>query len=108
RDLSRAEVQAGSVQRLDLRLGVNREDDRPLGRTEIEADDVMQLLDELRIPGELERSHPVRPKAMCLPAPSHGSDPPLSQCTCAPRGALFRRWPRCVRRTTSAILDRLI
>jgi hypothetical protein len=44
-----------AVERLDLRLLVDAEHDRRLGRVEVEADDVSDLVDELRIRGELER-----------------------------------------------------
>ena len=44
------------VERLDLRLLVDTEHDRRLGRVEIEADDVADLVDELRLGGELNAS----------------------------------------------------
>jgi hypothetical protein len=49
----------GPVERLDLGLLVDGEDDRPLGRREVEPDDVADLGDELRIGAPLERLGPV-------------------------------------------------
>ena len=48
------ERRLGPGQRLDLRLLVHTEHDRGLGRVEIEADDVVDLLHEQRVVGELE------------------------------------------------------
>ena len=50
----------GAIQRLDLGLLIDAEHDGALGRVEIEPDDVADLGDELRIPGELERLLAVR------------------------------------------------
>jgi len=49
-----------TVERLDLRLLVDAEHRRRLGRVEVERDDVSDLVDELRIGGELERLRLVR------------------------------------------------
>jgi hypothetical protein len=57
----------GAVERLDLALLVDREDDGMGGRIDIEADDVAQLVDEPWIGGELELLHAVRLKAMQAP-----------------------------------------
>ena len=53
----------GAVERLDLALLIDREDDGMGGRIDIEADDIAQLVDKLRVGGELELFHPVRLKA---------------------------------------------
>jgi len=45
----------GAVKGLDLALLIDREDDGMGGRIDIEADDVAQLVDKLRVGGELER-----------------------------------------------------
>ena len=44
-----------TVERLDLRLLVDAQHDRGLGRVEVQPDDVAHLVDELRIRRELER-----------------------------------------------------
>ena len=48
------------VQRLDLTLLVEGEDDGPFGRGNVEAYHVADLLDEARISGKLEVSDPMR------------------------------------------------
>ena len=57
----------GAVERLDLALLVDREHDGMGRRIDIEPDDVAQLVDELRIVGELELPDPVRLQAMGAP-----------------------------------------
>src|SRR5437867_523430 len=57
----------GAIERLDLALLVNRQNDGVGGRIDIEADDVLELVDELRIVGELELPPSVRLKAVRLP-----------------------------------------
>ena len=61
--------QAGlrAVERLDLRLFVDREDDGMGGRIDIKADHVAQLVDELRVVGELELLNPVWLETMRVP-----------------------------------------
>jgi hypothetical protein len=61
--------QAGlsSVERLDLALLVNRQNDGVVRRIDIKADDVAQLGDELRVIGELEPTHSVRLQAVGPP-----------------------------------------
>ena len=54
----------GAVERLDLALLVDRQDDGMGGRIDIEPDDVAQLVDEFRIVGQLELPHPVRLETM--------------------------------------------
>lgn len=48
-----------AVQRLDLGLLVHAQDQRLLRRVEVEPDDVADLVDELRVVGQLERVDPV-------------------------------------------------
>ena len=62
-----------AVERLDLALLVDRDDDRVLGRVHVEADDVLDLLDELRIVGALEGANAVRLQPMRLPQALHGA-----------------------------------
>ena len=62
----------GSVQRLDLALLVNREDQRVLRRVHIQSNDVVQLFQELRIPAHLEGAGQVRLEAV-TPPDSHQS-----------------------------------
>ena len=53
-DPSSSAVPAGSVERLDLRLLVDREHQRMLGRIDMEADDVLHLGGKLRVVRQLE------------------------------------------------------
>src|SRR6201984_13950 len=57
----------GAVERLDLALFIDREDDGMGGRINIETDDVAQLVDEARGGEEFELFHPVRLQAMRAP-----------------------------------------
>jgi hypothetical protein len=43
----------GAIQRLDLALLIDRQDHGPLGRVEVQANDILDLVDELRVGGEL-------------------------------------------------------
>src|SRR5712691_3141597 len=67
------QTRLGAIERLDLALLVDREDDGMGWRIDIEADDVAQLVDKLRIGGELELFHPVRLKAVCAPDAMDGT-----------------------------------
>ena len=58
-----------AVERLDLALLVERQDDRVGGRRDIKADDVAEFVDELRIIGKLELPNAVRLEAMGAPDP---------------------------------------
>jgi hypothetical protein len=69
------QARLSAVERLDLALLIDREDDCMGGRIDIEADDVAQLADKLRVGGELELLHPVRLKAVCAPDALDGSEP---------------------------------
>src|SRR3979490_1839159 len=57
----------GAVERLDLALLIDREDDCMGWRIDIKADDVAQLVDKFRVGGELELFHPMRLKAVRTP-----------------------------------------
>src|ERR1700716_4418273 len=57
----------GAVERLDLRFFVDREDDGMGGRIDIKPDNIAQLVDELRVVGELELLDPVRLETMRAP-----------------------------------------
>ena len=56
-----------AVERLDLALLINGEDDGMGGRIDIETDDVAQLPHKLWVGGELEVFHPMRLKAVRTP-----------------------------------------
>ena len=73
RDLSgpQREHRMGPVERLDLRLLVDREHQRVVGRVEVEPDDVDDFLGELRIPTELEGLEPMRLEVGGLPDLPH-------------------------------------
>ena len=55
------------IKGLDLALLINREDDGVSGMVDIEADDVTQFVDKLRVGGELELLQPVRLKVVRTP-----------------------------------------
>ncbi len=57
----------GAVERLNLALLVERQDDGVRGRIDIEPDHIAQLLDEFRIVGKFELPHAVRLKTMFAP-----------------------------------------
>ena len=61
----------GAVERLDLALLVDRQHDGVRRRIDVEADDVAQLVDELRIVGELELPPAVRLQPVRLPDAPH-------------------------------------
>ena len=65
------QARLGAVERLDLRLLVDRQHQRMLGRIDIEADDVLDLGGELRIVRQLEGAHPVRLEAVRRPDALH-------------------------------------
>ena len=50
----------GTVERLDLALLVDRENDRMGGRIDVKADDVLELVSELRVCRQLERADAMR------------------------------------------------
>ena len=88
--------QAGlsAIERLDLRLFVDREDDRMGGRIDIKPDHVAQLVGELRVVGELELLDPVRLKAMRAPDALDGTRANadgLRHHRCSPVGRLDGR-----------------
>src|SRR4029078_9758626 len=58
------QARLSAVERLDLALFIDREDDGMGGRIDIETDDVAQLVDEARVGGEFELFHPVRLQAV--------------------------------------------
>jgi hypothetical protein len=53
-------LRLGAVERLDLALLVDREDDRMGGWIDVEADDVFEFLGELRVVRQLERADAMR------------------------------------------------
>ena len=65
------QARLGAIERLDLRLLVDRQHDRVLGRGDVEADDILELGGEIGIVGALEGAHPVRLEVVRLPDPLH-------------------------------------
>jgi hypothetical protein len=59
----------GAVQRLNVTLLVHRQDQGLVRRIQVQAHDIAQLLDKVRIPRELEGLDPVRLQAMLFPDP---------------------------------------
>lgn len=88
-----------AVQGLNLRLLVAAQDQRMLGRYEVEADDAFELLGEARIGGEFERAHPVEFEAVSAPDTGHGRCVCFqvrSKCAGAPMSLTFGRLLRVV------------
>src|SRR5712671_1371117 len=69
--LLHGKARLGSIERLDLALLVNRQDDGVSRRVDIETDHIAQLVDELGIGRELELLDLVRPKTMRAPDALH-------------------------------------
>ena len=87
----------GAVQRLNLALLVDRQDDGVRGRIDIEPDDVAQFVDEARIVGQLELAHPVRLKAVGAPDALNRADAEprrLRHQDAGPVGRLARRFAK--------------
>ena len=63
----------GAIERLDLALLVDREDDGVGGRIDVEADHVLELLGELRIVRQLERADAVRRELVGIEDALHGA-----------------------------------
>src|SRR5271167_4312865 len=83
-----------AVQRLNLALLVDRQDDGVRGRIDIEPDDVAQFVDETRIVGELELAHSVRLEAVLAPDALNRADAEprrLRHQDAGPVGRLARR-----------------
>jgi len=96
--------QAGlsSVERLDLALLVNRQNDGVVRWIDIKADDVAQLGDELRVIGELEPTHSVRLQAVGPPDALYrtDTDPDRFGHGCAVQWVAFWDGPAKVKATT--------
>ena len=57
----------GAIQGLDLALLIKREDDSPLGRLQVQPDDIPEFFHEGGVGGQLERPDPVGAQPMGLP-----------------------------------------
>ena len=64
----------GAVERLDLRLFVDREHDGVGRRVDVEPDHIAQFGDEVGIVRKLELPHPMGPKPVCAPDALHRAD----------------------------------
>jgi hypothetical protein len=101
------QTRLGAVERLDLRLLVEREDDGVTRRVDLQADHVFELLGESRVGRQLEAAHPMRRQARLLPDLVH-----LGQRDAAGLGhGAYAQWVASpgggaskVRRITSATL----
>src|SRR3546814_8350296 len=60
----------GALDGLDLGLLIDTQDERPIGRVEVEADDIADLVDEQRIGREFEGLMAVRLQAEGAPGPA--------------------------------------
>ena len=87
----------GAVERLDLALLINREDDGVGGRIDIETDDVPELLDKLRVLRQFERPDTVRRELVSFQDALHRTQAHsgrLGKFPARPVGALARRRPQ--------------
>ena len=90
------QARLGAVERLDLALLVDREDDRMGGRIDVEADDVLELLGELRVVRQLERADAMRRELVGLEDALHRTQAHprrLRQHPAGPVGCFSRRRP---------------
>src|SRR5436190_3247652 len=86
-----------AIERLDLALLIAAENDRMLGRIQIEADHILELLHELRVVGDFEGPHQMRLQSMRAPdAPNRAVTDiqGLGERTLAPLGRLRRPRPQ--------------
>ncbi len=87
----------GAVERLDLALLINREDDGVGGRIDIETDDVPELLDKLRVLRQFERPDTVRRELVSFQDALHRTQAHsgrLGKFPARPVGGLARRRPQ--------------
>ena len=84
----------GAVERLDLALLIDREDDGMSRRIDIKADDVPELLGKFRVLRQLERPHPMRRELMSFQDALHRTQAHpdrFGQFSAAPVRGLARR-----------------
>ncbi len=84
-----------SIECLDLGLLIDREHDRPLGRSQIQANHIADLGHEVGIGAELERLDPVRLQVRLGPDALYGRDAdagPRREPSRTPVGSPLRRW----------------
>jgi hypothetical protein len=86
----------GAIERLDLALLVDRQNDGVGGRVDIESDDILELVDEQRVIGELELAPTMGLKAVRLPNPSNRTGADAGR-PCHHVGGPVRRLARRVR-----------
>ena len=55
-----------AIERLNLAFFIEREDDRVFRRVDMEAENVLEFLGELRIVRQLERANAMRGEFMCI------------------------------------------
>ena len=90
------QTRLGAVERLDLALLIDREDDGMGGRIDVEADDVLELLGKLRVVRQLERADAVRRELVGLQDALHRTQAHprrLRQHPAGPVGCFSRRRP---------------
>jgi hypothetical protein len=80
------QARLGAIERLNLALLIDRQNDGMVRRIEIKADDVTQLGNKMRVIGQLELTHPMRLQAMSPPDALNRAD--------ADPGRLGHRGPR--------------
>ena len=89
------QARLGAVERLDLALLVDGDDDGVLGRVHVKADDVLDLLDEIGIVGALERAQAMGLRSMRFPQALNGAQADATalamarpvQCVASPGGS---------------------
>ena len=99
----------GAVERLYLRLLVDREHNGVGRRVDVKADDFAQFGDELRVLRQLEPAHPVRSQPVRLPDPLHRRDADADRPGHQASGPMRRFLGRIFRRQgdNRSMIDRL-
>src|SRR5258707_10370833 len=90
------QTRLGAVERLDLALLINREDNGVSGRIDIETDDVPELFGKFRVVRQLERPDTVRREPMGFENALHRTQAHpdrLGQLPAGPLGSLPKRGP---------------
>ena len=64
----------GAVQRLNLALLIDGQHNGVVRRIDVKSDDVLELGGKLRVAGQLELAHQMRPKTVGTPDPLHRTD----------------------------------
>ena len=98
----------GAIERLDLGLLIDAQHDGALGRVEIEPDDVVDLVDELRVLGELEGLSAMGLQPERPPDPQHRVLGQTDLARHRTRRPVRRVFGRALQRADDHLLDLLV